>query len=249
MDFNKTSDNSGLIQLCEDLCKMGRTGISGNTPLLQQFTSYINMGLGVVWHNILQVNKNAKQDDYNYTTIPDAPITTVADQQDYTIPVASTGANVNTLQRINGIYYEVDNERVYLRPMDNDEALSGNSGFPTAYRIQGKSIFFDRPLSSEFVAAHSVFHVEFQRIPSYFVSGDTTKQAGFLAIHHPLLAIYASAMFMKPIDPSLSRQYSSGRDDIPGDFESGIQRLKLDYAKIDDNFDNRMTMRSARSGR
>lgn len=249
MDFNKTSDNSGLIQLCEDLCRIGRTGISGNTTLLQQFTSYLNMGLGVVWHNILQVNKSAKQDDYNYTNIPDAPITTVANQQDFTLPVASTGANANTLQRVNGIYYEVDNERVYLRPMNNDEALSGNAGYPISYRLQGKSIFFDRPLSTEFVAQHSVFQVEFQRIPSYFVSGDTTKQAGFLAIHHPLLAIYASAMFMKPTDPTLSRQYSSGRDDIPGDFESGIARLRLDYAKLDDSFDNRMTMRSAGSGR
>lgn len=209
------------------------------------------MGLGVVWHNILQVNKSAKQDDYNYTNIPDAPITTVTDQQDFTLPVASTGANANTLQRVNGIYYEVDNERVYLHPMTNDEALSGNSGFPTAYLLQGKSIFFDRPLSADFVAQHSVFQVEFQRIPSYFVSGDTTKQAGFLAIHHPLLAVYASAMHLRgiPEKSALSYRYMSGRDDVPGDFESGIVRLRLDYAKLDDNFDNRMTMRSAGSGR
>lgn len=249
MDFSNTTTRFGLIQTCEDLCGLGAGGIANDATLLKQFTNYLNMSLGEVWHHIKKVSKHAKQDDFNYTDIPNAAITTVANQQDYSLPVASTGANANTIHAINGIYYEVDNERVYLLPMNNDEALSENAGFPTAYKIQGKSIFFDRPLSTEFCTAHTVFQVEYQRIPSYFASSDTTKQAGFMAIHHPLLALKASSWYLKKPDPSLSRQYSSGREDAPGDFEAGIERLKRDYAELDDNFDNRMTMRSAGSGR
>ena len=249
MDFNKTSDKSGLLQLCESLCLLGDTGITANTTLKAQFTNYLNLALSEVWHHIAQVNKTAKADDMNYTDIPNASITLVASQQDYSLPVASTGANANTLHRVNGIYYVVNNERVYLRPMDNDEELSGTEGIPTAYRIQGKSIFFDVPVIASFVTAYTTFHVEFQRIPSYFASSDTTKQAGFMAIHHPLLALKASAWYLLPTNPALSKQYSSGREDIPADFESGLARLKKDYAQLDDNFDNRVTFRSAGSGR
>lgn len=242
MDFNKTSNKSGLIQLCESLCLIGDTGISSNSTLLIQFTNYLNMALGEVWSAIIKVNKTAKQDDFNYTDIPDAPIALVASQSDYTWPVASTGANANTLQAINGIYYTKNGIRSYLRPMENHETLMAIDGVPTAYRIQGKSIFLDVQPSASFIADVTNLHVEFQRIPSYFTAtGNDTKQAGFMAIHHPLLAIKASSWYLKPINPGLSRQYSSGRRDAPGDFETALTNLETDYARLDDSVTNNFT--------
>lgn len=241
MDFNKTSDKSGLIQLCETLCNLGDTGISGNSTLLAQFTNYLNMSLGEVWQAIKSVNKTAKADDFNYTDFPDAPIALVTSQADYSLPVASVGANANTLLAVNGIYTTKNGYRIYLRPMENDEHLVAVDGTPSAYRIQGKSIQLNVQPSSTFVSDVTYLHVEFQRIPSYFTSSDTTKQAGFMAIHHPLLAVKASSWYLKAINPSLSRQYSTGRDDAPGDFETGLKKLKSDYANLDDSVGRNIT--------
>lgn len=241
MDFNKTSDKSGLIQLCESLCLLGDTGISSNSTLLAQFTNYLNMSLSEVWGEIVKSNKTAKADDMNWSDVPDAPISLVALQADYTLPVSATGANSNTLQAINGVYHTKNGYRTYLRPMENNETLLADDGVPTAYRIQGKSIFLDVQPSSTFVTDVTYLHIEFQRVPYYFVSGDTTRQAGFMAIHHPLLAIKASSWYLKPINPQLSRQYSSGRDDAPGDFETGLRKLKSDYANLDDSVEHNIT--------
>lgn len=241
MDFNKTSDKSGLLQICESLCNLGDGGITNDTILKAQFTNYLNMALNEVWHEIVKTNKTAKADDMNYTDIPDAPISLVTSQFDYSLPVATNGANANTLQAINGIYHTKNGYRTYLRPMENNETLVAVDGVPTAYRIQGKSIQLNCQPSSAFVTDVTYLHVEFQRIPSYFVSSDTTKQAGFLAVHHPLLTLKASSWYLKPINPTLSRQYSSGREDIKGDFETGLVRLRSDYANLDDAVENNFT--------
>ena len=241
MDFNKTSDKSGLLQLCESLCLLGDTGITSNATLKAQFTNYLNMALSEVWSEIIKVNKTAKADDFNYTDIPNAPIALVNSQADYSLPVASTGANANTLQAINGVYHTKNGVRTYLRPMENDETLLAIDGVPTAYRIQGKSIFLNVQPSAAFVTDVTSLHVEFQRIPSYFISSDTTKQAGFMAAHHPILALKASSWYLKPTNYQLSRQYSSGRDDAPGDFETGLRKLKSDYANLDDSVEGNIT--------
>jgi hypothetical protein len=241
MKFNSATDGDGLIQLCEDLTMLGRGGISNNATLLKTFTGYLNLGLGKVWTAILKVDKNAKQDDLNYTDIPNAPITLVQSQSDYTLPVASSGADASTFQRLNGIYYVVANQRVYLEPMDDDDEFTTLDGFPAKYQIEGKSIFLNIPPSDTFIGLYPTLHVEFQRIPSFFVSSDTTKQAGFLAVHHPLLAFYASAMYLKPTNLALSRQYSSGREDIPADFESGIKELQRDILRFDSSRPNEIT--------
>ena len=233
-DFNKTSDKSGLIQLCETFAVLGDTGISGNATLLSQFTNYINIAVGDVRSAMMRVDRTWKSDDYNYTDYPDAPITLVLSQADYTLPVSATGLNAATLLRVNGVYFILNGVRIYLRKMDNDESRYATNGIPTAYKLQGKSIFLDYQASSDALTLYTNLHIEFQRLDDPFVSGDTTQQPGFQANYHHILAFRACALYFRGFDQAKSQGFQV-------DFEKGLANLTIDTAKMDDGLEQNMT--------
>lgn len=232
MDYSNTTDKNGLLQLCEQLCLMGDGAISGDATLKAMFTNYLNMAQGQATSAIMQVDKNHNYDDYNYSDLPDAPITLVADQQDYSIPVASVGANLATNLRVKGVYFLLNGVRMYIDYMKQNEPLYGVAGFPTAYRLNGKSLFFNIPVDDATVTKYTSVHVEFQRIQDKFTTGDTTQRAGFIEIYHPALAIKASAIYMLPIDRTLSLTYSSGDMNRPAMFENELINLMRDWGNM-----------------
>lgn len=236
--FSDTTTRTGLIQLCEDFSKLGILGISGNAILLQRFTNLINIAYGEVVSAIMKVDKNWKWDDSNYTDYPEASITLVDSQRDYELPVASTGANTATLLRINRVWVLLTDgvTRQELTLMGQDEDFDTSStGMPSKYRLNGKSIYIDQRPATGSVTLTGGLVIQFQRIPDAFLSTDTTQQPGFMQTYHHLLALKASAWYLLPVEPSLSLQYSSGREDAPGMFETGIKNLQADYAgKTDD---------------
>ena len=225
----------GLIQRCESLCSMGAGAISGDTTLLKQFTGYLNGAYDKMWMAQMSVDKNIKSDDPNYTDIPDAPITMVLSQADYTLPVAVTSANVSTFLRLKGVYFIANGVRTYLTPMTAEDTLTTVAGIPTKYQLNGKSIIFQCPLSASALSLYSsVFHVEFQRVPDAFLSTDTTQQAGILGTYHEYIAVEASSMYLKPIDLKLSTAYHN-------DFLSELENFKRDVANIDSSVPHRLT--------
>lgn len=235
MQFSDTTTKAGAIQRCETLCLLGDTGISSNATLLKQFTAYINSAYHEVWMAIMSVDKQWKHDDFNYTDLPDAPITLVASQSDYSLPVAVTSANIATFLRLNGIYYtSATGVRVYLRPMEADETIMAIDGVPTAYRNNGKSIRSNVQPSSDFVSTHTTFHVEFQRVPDAFLSTDTTQQPGFMETYHDLLPLKASATYLLPTNANLATQYEQR-------FLARLELLKRDVANLDDSVENNFT--------
>lgn len=225
MQFSDTINKNGLIQVCESLCRLGDGGISNNATLLKQFVNYINIAVGEVRSAMLQVDHTWKSDDYNYTNYPDAPISFVADQSDYELPVAATGNNLATLLRVSGVYILSGNERVYLRPMTNDEPRSSNNGSPTAFRFHGKSIWFDCEPDSTFVTNYTRFYVEFQRLDEPFASTDTTQQPGFIGTYHHLLGFRASALYMIAPEPQTAQLFNS-------EFLRGVENLKASVSSM-----------------
>lgn len=232
MDYNNTTDKNGLLQLCEQLCSMGDGAISGDATLKAMFTNYLNMAQSEATAAIMQVDKNHNYDDYNYADLPDAPITLAANQQDYSIPVASVGANLATNLRVKGVYFLLNGVRIYLDYMGQEEPFYAVSGMPTRYRLNGKSLFFNIPVSDTVVTTYTNIHVEFQRIQDKFTTGDTTQRAGFIEIYHPALAIKASAIYMLPIDRTLSLTYSTGDMNRPGMFENQLISLMRDWGNM-----------------
>jgi hypothetical protein len=224
---------AGILQVCETLCYLGDTGITANSTLKSQFTNYINIAIGEIRDHILEVDKSWKADDYNYTNSPDAPITFVASQFDYELPVAATGLNLATLLRVNSVYYISGTEKIYLTPITNKENANATAtGTPTAFYFDGKSIWFDIAPSSSFITSVTTFHVDFSRLDDPFVTGDTTQQPGFMGTYHHLVAYKASSLYLLGANPTLSERYSTGDMDRPGKFENGIKRLKLAYSRM-----------------
>lgn len=234
-DFSNTTTKGGYIQKCEALCLIGDGGITGDATLLKQFTSYINTAYYEVWMAQLSVDKQWKRDDYNYTDLPDAPITLFASQSDYSLPVAVTSANTSTFLRLNGVYYtDSTGVRIYLRPMESDETLMAIDGVPVAYQNNGKSIRLNVQPSSAFVTQFTNLHVEFQRVPDAFLSTDTIQQAGFLETYHDLLPLKASAIYLLPVNPNLSAMYEQR-------FLARLELFKRDIANMDDSVENNIT--------
>lgn len=232
MQYNNTTDKNGLLQLCEQLCSLGDGAITGDTRLKSMFTNYLNIAQGEAVSAIMQVDKNHNYDDYNYGDIADAPIALVADQYDYTIPVASVGANLSTNLRVKGLYLLLNSVRNYLRYMRQDEALYEVSGLPDAYKLNGGSIFFNVPPDATTVSTYTNFHVEFQRVQDKFTTSDNTQEPGILEIYHPALAVKASAIYMLPIDRTLALTYSTGDMNRPGMFENQLYGLMRDWGNM-----------------
>lgn len=228
MQFNNVTDKNGIIQRIELLCSIGDGGISGDSTLLKQVTGLVNESYFEIWMAQMSVDNNAKSDDFNYTDYPDAPITMVLNQADYTLPVAVVGGNVASFLRLNGVYFKVNGQRQYLSPMDGDDVLTSVASEPIKYTVDGKSIIFQCPLSQGTLTKYgSTFYVKFQRVPDAFTSADTTQQPGFLETYHDLIPLRASAKYMLPIDANLSAR-------LDQQFYTRLQFFKRDIANMDD---------------
>lgn len=232
MKYTNTTDKDGLLQLCEQICSMGDGAISGDATLKAMFTNYLNMAQGQATSAIMQVDKNHNYDDYNWSDLQDAPITLVSGQQDYSIPVASVGANLATNLRVKGVYFLLNNIRTYLTYMSPDEALYAVAGEPYRYRLNGKSLFFNIPPNAATVTKYGTFHVEFQRVQDKFTTADTTQEPGIIEIYHPALAIKASAIYQLPIDRTYSLTLSSGDMARPAMFENELINLMRDWGNM-----------------
>ena len=199
MVFNDTTNGQGLIQDCEDLCKLGSTAISGNATLLKTFTRYINSwyAKSVAW--IIEAQGTWEFDDPNRTDMPIATTDLTNAQQDYTLPPATTGANVASmlkLQRLevmdsNGDYQkltEVDETQIPIA-MSEFESVDG---LPKYYRLVGGTVELYPAPATGSVTMTDGLKCYFQRSPDAFTSSDTTQQPGFPDIFHRLLSLGAS---------------------------------------------------------
>lgn len=229
MQFSDTTNKNGIIQRIEMLCSMGDGAITGDSTLFKQITGLANASYYEIWMAGLSVDKNNRLDDYNYTDLPDAPITMVLNQADYTLPVAVTSANVATFLRLKGVYFLLNGNRQYLSQLDGSESLTTVAGQPESYYLNGKSIIFNRPFDSATLTKFSsLFHIEFQRTVDAFTSSDTTQQPSIMETYHDLIPLKASSLYLIPIDANLANQYENT-------FQRRLQLFKRDVARFDDN--------------
>lgn len=229
MQYNDIAGKTGIVQRNEMLCLLGDGGITNDATLLKQFTGLSNEAFFEIWMAGLSVDKNNRMDDYNYTDLPDAPITLIVGQADYTLPVAVTSANLATFIRLKGLYFTASGVRMYLNPMDSLENMTTVQNEPSAYYINGKSFLFNCPPNAATLTKYaSIVHAEFQRSPDAFLSTDTTQQPGIMETYHDLIPLRASAKYLLPVNPDLSVRYDQ-------QFYTRLELFKRDVAKMDDN--------------
>lgn len=189
MDFNNTTNKSGLIQDCEFWLFASNYGtISGNTNMLATFTNLINRALDSVTVKIMESDDRWQFDDTNYTDYPIATTDLILGQRDYVL-------SVNHVKITRVECKDQDGNWNLLKPMDlrdtsqaRDEFLKGD-GIPLYYDKMAQSLFL-YPQSN--YNSTGGLRVYYQREPDYFVSTDTTKSPGFPSVLNRIVSIRAS---------------------------------------------------------
>jgi len=212
--FSDTTNKNGLIQKAEIVLGLGDAGISGNTILLQQFTGLINSAYEDIVGEILDFDRNWAWDDSNYTNVPRGVDDLVADQRDYTLPVAATSANAQTFLRLREIsVLDAAGYEKKLIPASLSEAdmnrIYRTSGLPLYYKLVSNSAKIWPAASAAGTTLTNGLIVYFQRTPDQFTSADTTQHPGIPQIFHPLIVYRASLVWATTNKPEAINQLTN----------------------------------------
>jgi len=233
MVFSDTVNKNGIIQMCEDLCKLGDGGITNDSTLFLKATAGINQADKKVGMAILRADKRWKFDDSNYINFPIAAIDLDITKRDYTLPSAVSGGNASTLWRVNKIQVKDTSGNLHtVELMDSDEEELSTSGFPTKYNLIGNSIRFKEFPSG--VTTTEGLVITFQRSIVEFTTASTTQQPGFIDTYHDLLAYDYSSVYLMPLNTQLAISYSNI-------YENRLKLLQADYALRNDDVKRRLT--------
>lgn len=196
--FSNTTTKGGLIQIIERNLGFADAGISGDSTLLAQTTSDINIALDEALSNIFEVGGTWQFDDSNHTDYPIITTNLVSGQRDYSFTVDGNSNLILEIFKVmvadqNGVFHEI-------KPVDissgrapvNFDSGQNVTGIPNTYDKLANGIFLDAIPSYNYTAGLKIY---INREASYFTTSDTTKKAGFAGLYHIFLAWYASYMY------------------------------------------------------
>lgn len=197
MQFNDTTNRSGIIQACERWTNLGKEAISGDSDLLKEFTADINLAFDEILPLIFASDAKWQWDDANHTKEPIAVTPLVSGQQAYNVIADEQGNSILEITKV----YVTDEQGTYVRLSAVDEgdrftddvhALNAaNTGTPTRYDKLGTAIYLD-PVPND----SGYLKLLFSRTASYFASTDTTKTPGIPLPFHELLALIPSKKYV-----------------------------------------------------
>lgn len=196
MEFSNITSKNGLIQSCESWGGFQDGDISGDDTLLKQFTSRINRRLERYLGMLGGGSRKVMVDDINYTEHPFSTFTITDEQHDYEFTEDQDGNAISDIIAIlvkrtaAGSFKKLDK----LSHDDKEAALimsgdTGRTGTPTKFLERDNSVFFDPKPDFTLAAGGKVFY---KRVPSYFLSTDTTKKPGIPFQFHEMLAVAGS---------------------------------------------------------
>jgi hypothetical protein len=213
----------------------------------------VNKYLSEVVSVILNCNGKWEFDDSNYTDLPIGATTMIDSQQDYNI-AGSTFLDITrvAVKDVNGKYQLL--EPITQSDIKNQSMteFEGTAGMPKYYDKLGDSIFLYPKPSSSLTTLSAGLKVYFQRVPSYFVSGDTTKTPGFNPLFHQILSVGASLDYaenneminkvniftnkLEKLKAGLVEAYSSRSRDEKIRMRVGRENFGQDTSSVGNNF-------------
>jgi len=243
MQFSNTSTKQGLLQDCEFWTNLGDGGITGNSFLKSQFTNRINRRHEMAMARLGLASRLSQSDDTNYTNQPFSYFDIVSGVNDYQFLQDADGNSISDITAVLILQSTTATEFIKLTPLTldrvdnslgnqtghlsgisiNDAELimspnSNNTGIPTGYIERNNTIFFDKLPNYSKLNGGKLFY---KRVPSYFVVGDTTKEAGFPEEYHQMLSLGAS------FDYLLTHKSNDG---------ALITRIEIELNKIEKQF-------------
>lgn len=197
MPFSDTTGKAGIIQTIEFWTSIGDGGISGNATLLKIFTGLTNGAYDRLMPLLLSYSNKLRWDDVNHTDLPVGTISIVSGQADYTITQDDNSLDILNITDVRIFESSSSTEYVTLKEMtiDDPRALDAmspnptNTGIPTIFLKRGNTIHLY--LEPNYSATNGL-KIFFEREQSYFISTDTTKEAGIPRPFQGLLPLYAA---------------------------------------------------------
>ena len=195
--FNVTTgQKNGLIQMVERWTRHQHGEATGD--LLLDFTDEINGAFEDIMPLLLAYNDKIRWDDtVNHTDKPIGNVDIVANQNDYLIAQDDNSLDILNINYVRAIKTTGDTKYYDLEKITSDdsrvsEILSPDTavtGQPTGYLELGNRIYLDILPDSNVTNG---LEIGFQREQYYFLSTDTTKEAGIPKPFHRLLAYIAA---------------------------------------------------------
>jgi len=221
LPFSNTTDRTGIIELLEDLT----TTQSATTSSYPLKTKTRDINNAYAWFMMLAIKYSGRWqvDDTSHTDYPIITFNLVADQDNYAFTDdGATPAN-QILDFYNVRIKDSNSKWLNLKPIDRvEDALlineydNGATGTPIKYDMTSNGIIF-YPTPSYSLTNGVELYVA--RTPVYFLSTDTTKEAGIPDMFHEYLAL----------KPAYRYAFSNGLKQVNNlkaellDMESGIK--------------------------
>lgn len=205
--FSDTTNDTGLIQLCERQTGLGEAGITGNSLLLKQFTGLINDAFDELMPLLLSYCDKPRWDDLNHTDLPIGTVNIVSGQADYSVTVDDNSLDILNITDVRILTSSSGTEYATLERMLLDDSLAldamspnpSNTGIPSHW-LESNNVIFLYPEPN--YSATNGIKLFFEREASYFASTDTTKEPGIPKPFHNLLADIASFVWILENKPS-----------------------------------------------
>lgn len=190
MKFSDTSNRDGIIQLIER--DTGTQSSTSQSYPLKQKTIDVNNALGIFFLLAIKAGGRFQVDDTNQTDYPTITTALVSGQKDY-VAVWDGSSTANQVLDIRQVRIKDNNGNwKYIdridKEVDDINQYEGITGVPTAFDVDSNGIMlYPTPNYS----LSNALELYISRTPSYFVSTDTTKEAGIPKIFH-------SYLYLKP---------------------------------------------------
>lgn len=206
MVYSDTTNRTGIVQLLEDLTST--QSATGSSYPLATKTRDINLAFAEYMDMVVKASGTWQMDDSNHTKYPNAKFNLVSGQQDYSFTEDEQGNKIEDIYRVeckdaNGIWQLLTpyNEMGETTSLSQRETESGT---PTRYYKTANGIFLD--LTPNYNSTLGI-RMYFTRTPDYFLSSDTTKEAGIPDAHHRYLALRPAYWYWLPKDSQRASLY------------------------------------------
>ena len=193
LPLNDSTDRTGIVQLIED--RTNTQSSAGSAYPLATKVRDINLAFARFQMIATETSGRWQFDDANQTDYPVMMINILSGQQDYSFiydfsPIPNMVLDIYRveIQDENGNWTEltsIDQEDIEVAL----PAYENVSGIPTQYDKTSNGIFL---YPAPNFTRTDALRVYYARTPNYFVTSDTTKQAGIPDIFHEYLAIRPS---------------------------------------------------------
>lgn len=190
IQFSDVAGNTGILQQARSLAR-----VDANQWPTYKVLNSVNNYLDEVTGYAILADRRFRWDDTNHTKLPIGTTDLNANQQDYSYLTDEQGNTILSLVRVDmletsgGIYRQLK----LLGEDDVDGAIDEyekTAGVPSEYIKISDNIIRLKSKPSATISAGLKFY--FQRTPSYFVVGDTTKAPGVSPLLHRGFVIAAA---------------------------------------------------------